>query len=175
MQSYSGGRWADTEMSELPHYLMSRLLWNPQLNDRELIDEFLDLHYGQAAPPIRRFIDMIHKHYRDAGTHNDPLVYHGWELPVDAGVAQAGLTMFAEAMDLADTEEVKARVEKVSICAYAAVLDPIWRLEEDKVVDPSVAARLRPLAKEFFRLCDKYDLGEQRARERIEGILANSP
>ena len=174
MQSYSG-RWADTEMSELPHYLMSRLLWNPKLNDRELIDEFLDLHYGKAAPPIRRFIDMIHKHYKDAGTHNDPLVYHGWELPVDKDVARVGLELFDEAMDLAETGEVKVRVEKASICAYAAVLDPIWRIEEDEVIAPSLAARLRPLAKEFFRLCDKYDLGEQNSRERIEGILANNP
>ena len=78
-------------------------------------------------------------------------------------------------MDLADIEEVKARVEKASICAYAAVLDPIWRIEEDEVIAPSLAEQMRPLADEFFRLCDKYELREQRDRERIEGILAGSP
>jgi hypothetical protein len=174
MQSHAG-RWSDTPLMELAHYLMSRLLWNPKLNDKELIEEFLNLYYGKAAPAVRRFVHMIHKHYRDAGTHNDPLVYHGWELPVDKDVARVGLKLFAEAMDLADTDEVKARVEKASICAYAAVLDPIWRLEEDEVIAASLAARLRPLAKEFFRLCDKYELGAQNSRERIEGILARSP
>ena len=152
---------------------MSRLLWNPKLNDRELVDEFLNLHYGKAATPIRRFINMIHKHYRDAGTHNDPLVYHGWELPVDKGVAKAGLKLFAEAMKLAENDQVRARVEKASICAYAAVLDPIWRLKEHAVIDTALAEETRPLVKEFFRLCEKYDLGGYEAHhKRIEKILA---
>ncbi len=173
MQSHAG-RWPDTEMAELPHYMMSRLLWNPKLNDRELIDEFLNLHYGKAAPPIRRFINMIHKHYRDAGTHNDPLVYHRWELPVDEGVAKASLKLFAEAMDLAENNEVKARVEKVSICAYAAAIDPIWRLKKDAEVDPAVAEQMRPLVEEFFRLCEKYGLGGYDAhRQRLRIILGN--
>lgn len=174
MQAH-GGRSsdADAEMSELPHYLMSRLLWNPKLNDRELIEEFLSLHYGEAASPVRRFVRMIHDHYRDAGTHNDPLVYHGWELPVDEDVAQAGLALFQDAMKLAEDDVVRARVEKASICAYAAAIDPIWRLKEDSVVDPALAEQMRPLVEEFFRLCDKYGLGEGRDRERIEGILDN--
>jgi hypothetical protein len=161
------------EMSDLRCYLITRLLWNPKLNDRELIDEFLDLHYGKAAPPIRRFINMTHKHYRDAGTHNSSCLYQGWELPVDTDVAKAGLVLFSEAMELAENDEVKARVEKASICAYAAAIHPIWRLREHAEIDPALAEQMRPIAKEFFRLCDKYDLGERSARERIEGILAN--
>ena len=54
-------------------------------------------------------------------------------MPVDKDVARVGLELFDEAMDLAETGEVKVRVEKASICAYAAVLDPIWRIEEDEV------------------------------------------
>ena len=60
MQSHAG-RWPDTPLMELAHYLMNRLLWNPKLNDRELIEEFLNLHYGKAAPPVRKFANMIHK------------------------------------------------------------------------------------------------------------------
>ena len=172
MQSHAGP-WADTPLMELAHYVMSRLLWNPKLNDKELIDEFIDLYYGKAAPTIHRFVNMIHKHYRDAGTHNDPLVYHGWELPVDKGVAKAGLRLFSQAMKLAENDKVKARVERASICAYAAVLDPIWRLKNKTAIDPALAAYMRPIAKEFFRLCEKHGLGGYGAdRERIEKLLA---
>ncbi len=173
MQSHAG-RWPDTEMAKLPHYMMSRLLWNPKLNDRELIDEFLNLHYGKAVPPIRRFINMIHNHYRDSGTHNDPLAYHHWELPVDEGVAKASLKLFAEAMDLAENDEVKTRVENASISAFAAAIDPIWRLKKDAQVDPAVAEQMRPLVKKFFRLCEKYGLGGYDAhRQRLGIILGN--
>ena len=161
------------ELSDLRHYLMSRLLWNPKLNDREVVDEFLDLHYAEAAPPIRRFISLVHNHYRDVRIH-----HANWltdKFPVDEAVAKAGLKLFAEAMKLAQSDKVKDRVEKASICAYRAAIDPIYRLKKNAAIDPVLAERIRPLVKEFFRLCDKYGLAGHVAsdRQRIEGILAN--
>ena len=161
------------ELSDLRHYLMSRLLWNPKLNDREVVDEFLDLHYAEAAPPIRRFISLVHNHYRDVRIH-----HANWltdKFPVDKAVAKAGLKLFAEAMRLAQSNEVKARVERASICAHRAAIDPICRLKKDAAIDPALAERMRPLVKEFFRLCDKHGLAGHVAsdRQRIEAILAN--
>ena len=164
---------AATELSDLRHYLMSRLLWNPKLNDREIVNEFLDLHYSEAAPLIRRFIDLVHNHYKDIKTHHIKWAAHG--LPVDESVATAGLKLFAEAMQLAQSDKVRTRVEKASICAHRAAIDPICRLKKDAAIDPSLAERMRPLIKEFFRLCDKHGLAGYVAsdRQRIEGILAN--
>ena len=163
------------DMSDLRNYLICRLLWNPQLDDGVIIDEFLDLHYGQAAPPIRRFINLLHKHYRGSGIHQAGCISGRWDLPVDASVATAGVNLLAEAMDLAQDDEVKARVEEASICAYRAAIDPIWKLKKDAAINPALAKRMRPLAKEFFRLCDKYGLSKNVAghRQRIEGILGN--
>ena len=42
---------AGTEMSDLRHYLISSLLWDPTRDGEKLIDEFLTLHYSNAAPP----------------------------------------------------------------------------------------------------------------------------
>ena len=163
------------EMSDLRNYLICRLLWNPQLNDREVIDEFLDLHYGQAAPPIRRFINLIHKHYRDVGTNNASCISGQWDLPVDQDIAAAGLRLFAEAMDLAENDEIKARVEKASICAYRAAIDPVWKLKKDAAIDPALAKQMRPLVKEFSQLCEKYGLASHVAGhlQRVEGILGS--
>ena len=47
------------DMAELRNYLMAALLWDPARDLRTWRDEFLDLYYGRAAPPIRRFLDAL--------------------------------------------------------------------------------------------------------------------
>ena len=172
---------ATTELVDLRQHLMTRLLWNPDLNDREIIDEFVSLHYSEAAPPIRRFIDLVHNHYRDIKIHHIKWKPHG--LPVDEAVAATGVNLFVEALKLAKSDSIKARVEKASICAYRAAVDPIFKLDEDAEVDPAVAERMRPLVKEFFRLCKTYGIGpdvkglaygfSDTICQRLEGILGN--
>lgn len=48
------------EMMELRAWVLAKLLWNPQLSDDKLIDEFLGGYYGPAARHIRAYIDGIH-------------------------------------------------------------------------------------------------------------------
>ena len=49
-----------SEFSELRAWVLAQLLWNPQRDDRALIDEFLDGYYGKAAPAIRRYLELMH-------------------------------------------------------------------------------------------------------------------
>lgn len=49
-----------SEFSELRAWVLARLLWNPLQDDRALINEFLDGYYGQAAPAIRRYLELMH-------------------------------------------------------------------------------------------------------------------
>lgn len=50
------------EMAELRAWVLARLLWNPQLDDRKLINEFLDGYYGKpAAHYIRQYMDLLHQ------------------------------------------------------------------------------------------------------------------
>lgn len=49
------------EMAELRAWVLAQLLWNPDQDDRALIDEFLAGYYGKAAGPIiRRYLDLLH-------------------------------------------------------------------------------------------------------------------
>jgi len=48
------------EMGELRAWVLAKLLWNPKLDDRTLIDEFLAGYYGPADKHIRAYIDTIH-------------------------------------------------------------------------------------------------------------------
>jgi len=49
-----------SEFAELRSWVLAQLLWNPQSDDRALINEFLDGYYGPAAPSIRRYLELMH-------------------------------------------------------------------------------------------------------------------
>jgi hypothetical protein len=69
------------------------------------------------------------------------------------------MMLFAEAMQLAENETVRTRVEKASLCVYRAAIDPVWnRMMQDTIVPlPSdEAGRMKPLVDKFFSLCKKY-------------------
>ena len=55
------------EFSELKSYLISRLLWNPDVNADSVINQFLDGYYGAAAPYIRNYIDLLQQEYIRSG------------------------------------------------------------------------------------------------------------
>jgi len=48
------------EMMELRAWVLAKLLWNPQLDDNRLINEFLNGYYGHGGKHIRAYIDVIH-------------------------------------------------------------------------------------------------------------------
>ncbi len=70
----AAGNANGAEMSELRAYLMAQLLWDPSRDDQRIIDEFLDLHYGRAAGPIREYLVRIHDRRRPVGNITTALV-----------------------------------------------------------------------------------------------------
>jgi hypothetical protein len=150
----AAGNTTGAELSDLRNYVLANLLWNPGRNGRQLADEFLDLHYGKAAPPIRRFINQYHDHCEAKGIHRN-CFGRAADYAIDASIAQAALDAFTEALALADGDAVKARVEKASICAYRAAIEPACELD-GKVLEPAQAQKLRPMVKRLAELCDKY-------------------
>jgi len=158
----AAGNAMGAELSDLRNYIISGLIWDPTRSGQALMDEFLDLHYGRAAPPIRRFINLVHDRAEASGLHRN---CYGWAVSygLDREVAQAGLNAFDEAMKLAETDQVRARVEKASVCAYRLAIEPAALLayrvpvEELKArVTPEVVAQMRPLLRRFFEVCDRH-------------------
>ena len=47
------------EMAPMRAWVLARLLWNPKLDDRALINEFLNGYFGAAARPIRQYLDLM--------------------------------------------------------------------------------------------------------------------
>jgi len=163
----AAGNALGAELSDLRNYVMANLLWDPTKSGRKLIDEFLDLHYGRSADPIRRFINLTHENALASGLHPN-CFGRAKDYAISEAIAQAGLDAFAEAMKLAENDTVRARVEKASICTYRAAIEPIWYIEDKSSVDPALAKRMRPLVKHFLELCKKYGVTHVSERSGIE-------
>jgi len=163
----AAGNALGAELSDLRNYVMANLLWDPTKSGRRLVDEFLDLHYGRGAEPIRRFINLTHDQALDSGLHPN-CFGRAKDYAIDESVAQSGLDAFAEATELAENNAVRDRVEKASICAYRAAIEPIWYLTDDSSVDPVLAKRMKPLVKRFLALCQKHGVTHASERSLME-------
>jgi hypothetical protein len=154
------------EFSELRNYVTSRLLWDPTENAEQLINEFARLHYGNAAPPIIRFINLLHDHAQAQDIDED-CFGSAADYGIDSMIVEEGLKAFDEALSLAESDIVRQRVEKASVCVYRAAIEDVWvwtlknqdRLDEVQL-DPTLAARTRPYASRLFELCERYRVTE---------------
>jgi hypothetical protein len=48
------------EFSELRAYLISKLLWNPDCNGDDVVNDFMYGYYGRAGKYIRQYYDLLH-------------------------------------------------------------------------------------------------------------------
>jgi len=169
------------ELADLRNYIINSLLWDPTRNGEQLKNEFLELHYGPAANLIHRYIEMLHDRAEAGGKHPNT-GGRASRFGLNSDDAQAGLDIFAEAIALAgDNEVIRARLEKLSICAYRVAIEPVWYIHKVENLDPDLAKRMKPLVKRFFELCDKYGVTHSTPhemldvpRKRIETILGIS-
>jgi hypothetical protein len=166
-----------SELGDLRNYIIAGLLWDPSRSGRQLMEEFLSLHCAEAAGPIRRFVALVHDNAEARGLHRN-CFGRAADYGVDAQVAQAGLDAYAEALALAKSSEVRARVEKASVAAVRAALEPVWYAESAEDLDASLAERMRPLARRLFELCDRHGLTHawlngtiEDTRRRVEAVL----
>jgi hypothetical protein len=55
-----GNRQSGGEFAELRAYLLTRLMWNENVNVDSVMNQFLDGYYGKAGRQIREYIDLMH-------------------------------------------------------------------------------------------------------------------
>jgi hypothetical protein len=113
--NYSRG--GNGELGPLRAYVLARLLWNPRANVARDIDEFLNAYYGQAAPKLQAYLDLleiqvkarnVHAHISDsprAAYLNDEFI---------AGAEK----ILSEAESAAENETIRSRVQVAHL--------PIW-------------------------------------------------
>jgi hypothetical protein len=170
----------------LRNYITCRLLWNPSLKGGALMDEFLQLYYGPAAPPLRRFLDRLADNARTKGVDRNcfGLARH---YGIDDAMGAAALEAIAEAASLAQNDVQRARVEKASIWAYRAAVGDLplqmaggmhdrWKrgeLQLDSIPTMSQADidHKLPSMRKLLALCKKHGITMWAEEWPIEDVL----
>ncbi|MCM8760224.1 MAG: DUF4838 domain-containing protein, partial [Candidatus Omnitrophica bacterium] len=62
------------DFAELKAWVLAQLLWNPYQDDRKLIEEFLTGYYGEAAPYIKQYMELMHNESKDCYLTYGPLL-----------------------------------------------------------------------------------------------------
>jgi hypothetical protein len=136
--NYSSG--GNGEMAPLRAYVLAKLLWNPNTNIRQHIDEFLRGYYGKAAGPISSYIELLHRQVIEKGFHAH--IYDPPTAPyLNDELLEEAEGLFDEAERLAENDEVRFRVQVARL--------PIWyvKLATNRVIGDARIDLLQRFAK----------------------------
>jgi Domain of unknown function (DUF4838)/Glycosyl hydrolase family 67 N-terminus len=152
------------EMSTLRSYLMAKFLWNLDADPEQAMTDFLQGVYGNAAGPIREYIDLLHDEVEQKDLH-----VHIFEQP-DAPYLTDELLTRADALwdraeaAVADQPEVSNRVRIARLSVDYAILERSrrsaisrLRIEDGRYradLDPAFEAR----ADRFFSVGEANNL-----------------
>eukprot|EP00040_Diaphanoeca_grandis_P040881 m.262228 g.262228 ORF g.262228 m.262228 type:complete len:773 (+) comp44826_c0_seq1:107-2425(+) len=94
------------DMNELKDFILSRMMWDPTLNDSLLIDEFLTGYYGaEAGPLVRIYLDTMHESVQATQFYMHEN-FDGINAPfLTADVVMKSATAFASALKATSTSQ----------------------------------------------------------------------
>ena len=107
------------EFAELRSYVISRLLWNPDCDVEDVINDFVSGYYGRAGKNVREYFDLLYSkitpetHMHIETANYERLTDHD-RMFSDEFVAKA-YSIFEEAAKVADNPEILHRVELASL------------------------------------------------------------
>jgi hypothetical protein len=157
----ANGNGLTGEFSDLRNYLLSQLIWNPHLDADAHLNEFVNLHYEAAAPPILEYINFLHDNVEARGLH--PRCFPTPEdVGLDAESAQTIFDYFQQALVLAEKPEIRARVEKASIPAYKAVIVAGGEMPSQK---------RQTLIDEYITLCQRHNMSHAAETQAAEAYF----
>lgn len=149
-------------------WLLARLMWNPALDDRVLIEEFLNGYYGPAGPHLLAYLDRIHDAAEQSGVYLRCFMpdTSRWLKLDDLNDATR---LFDAALDaVCDKPELFARVRRERL-----PLDHVWlnryhalrrqaKVEQKPFFGPDDPAAARD---EFIALARKHGVGNYRENQ----------
>ena len=146
------------EMSDLRNYVISRCLWNPELDSWELAKEFCALHYGEAAPIIWEYLNFEHDWVGKHGDH--PTCFASpKELGLNREFAIKAFGYFNRALTAAENDTIRHRVEKISLTAYRTMLEAGREFYyENGFLKRRFPAGFENTVEKYIELAHKYNL-----------------
>jgi hypothetical protein len=166
------------EMSGLKAYLMAKLMWNVNQPAGPIIDDYLLGVYGNAAPMVHEWLDLLHKSVR-AGTHariyDNPGVSY-----LKPSIIADGLKLFDEAARAVASEP--DRLEEVSrarlALEYVALEHGLGRWHEESAEEKEAT---KALAGVVLGKIDHFGIGQIREgqpvqdyKKHVQAVIAGS-
>jgi len=74
-----GSEGSYSDMAELKAYLLSKLLWDPYIDPHQIIGEFVNGYYKNAAPYIMKYLQVITEAAQSdtLNIYGNPVLHHG--------------------------------------------------------------------------------------------------
>ena len=101
------------EFAELRSYVISKLLWNPDCNTEEVINDFMAGYYGRSGKFVRQYFDLLHDQVTP-DTHIHLGLTPTDRIFTDEFVSKS-YSLFEEAKKVAENEEILNHVEMASL------------------------------------------------------------
>ena len=177
--AYSNGTG---DFVQLRTWILAKLMWNPQLDQTKLENEFLRGYYGAAAPHLRAYLDGIQDAFIENGgklstfqTNNSylslPVVNRAWQ-------------QFAAAQDAVKNNAVlSGRVRRERLALDHVIIDRYWLLGDEtendgdgaKVKNPAIPTDIQAFTADFLKTArankvENYSEGG--SFNNLESILA---
>ncbi len=115
------------EFSALRAYLIDKLLWNPEINIDETMQDFLTGYYGNASKKIKEYIDLIHNNNMEHSDYKMSIFGKPIE-EKDSFLSDSLITVYNKIFDdaeksVAGSPEVLERVKTARLPVYYAMLE----------------------------------------------------
>lgn len=159
-----------SDMATLKAYLMAKLLWNPDYDEKQAIAEFLDGYFGPAGEPIGRYLAAMEDALDDHAymwSHMSPFERDTLPLYLSPEVLATASAAFDEAEQLtSDDPELLHRVQVARLSLDYVQLEFAARVSSLAAHGPHAVALntwYRDVMNEFFTTAK--DLGIDYMRE----------
>lgn len=152
------------EFSELKAYLVARLLWNPDINTDEIIEDFMCGYYGRSGMYVKQYFDLLQSlvtpdNQKKTGLMPDDKLF------TDDFVNKA-VILFEKAEMVADDKAIQARVAltSLSVLYLKCIRHPAEGLEKG-IYDKLLAIA----AKEGITYLAEYGQTIESFKKHVEG------
>ena len=127
-----GGRHGD--FAELKTWLLAKWLWNPDLPEEALLDDFFGGYYGAGAPFVRRYFDELHRRQAEwsSAAPDRPLkIFSDTGNPAlsDKFLADAA-KMWAQAAEAVRDELISLGIDPSRMLCLGLAADDPWHIDD---------------------------------------------
>jgi len=156
-------------------WLLAHLMWNPSLDEKALVAEFMDGYYGPASTPLRQHLELVHDAVEASGTYLT--CYMGGTPWLDIkGLNQATKLFEEAAAKVKDDPELSQRVRKARMS-----LDYTWikqyglRKREAALSGETlrVPSDMRGFCADFINAAHDFQLGKLSETVMFKDMEAN--